>query len=292
MHRFVDLTLDGVTLGFVYAALALSLVLIWRATRVINFAQGAMAMFTTYVAVTVIDRGESYWVALLVALVTGFLLGGVTERVLVRRVETGPPLNAVILTLGIFIFLEALAPMIWGGKSRSFTTHFSNIGIKVGSTRIALSPFDIFTLVAVVAIMVGLIVLFQGTNLGLRMRAAAFAPEVSRLLGVSVGRLLTFGWALAALVGALSGVLIAPVVLLSPNFMDAVLVFGFTAAILGGLDSAVGAVVGGIGLGLALSYIGGYLSPDLESVGAFVILIVVLMLRPEGLFSTVSQRRV
>ena len=147
-----------------------------------------------------------------------------------------------------------------------------------------MSPFDIFTLVAVVAIMVALIALFQGTNLGLRMRSAAFAPEVSRLLGISVGRLLTLGWALAATVGALSGVLIAPVVLLSPNFMDAVLVFGFTAAIVGGLESPVGAVVGGIGLGLALSYIGGYMSPDLETVGAFVILIAVLMVRPEGLF--------
>jgi branched-chain amino acid transport system permease protein len=290
--RFVDLTLDGLTIGFVYAALALSLVLIWRSTRVVNFAQGAMAMFTTYIAVSVVDRGESYWVALAVALAAGFLIGGVTERVLVRRVETGPPLNAVILTLGVFIFLEALAPMIWGGRTRSFPAHFSIVGLKTGSTRIALSPFDIFTLTAVVLIMVGLIALFQGTNLGLRMRAAAFAPEVSRLLGIGVGRLLTLGWALAALVGALSGVLIAPVVLLSPSFMDAVLVFGFTASILGGLDSPVGAVVGGVGLGLALSYIGGYLSPDLETVGALVILIGVLMVRPEGLFASAQQRKV
>jgi branched-chain amino acid transport system permease protein len=292
VHRFVDLTLTGLTSGFVYAALALSLVLIWRATRVINFAQGAMAMFTTYVAVSVIDRGASYWVALLVAVVVGFVLGGVTERVIVRRVETGPPLNAVILTLGLFIFLEALAPMIWGGKTRSFPAHFSIVGIKLGSSHVDLSPFDLFTLAAVMVVMVGLVVLFQATDLGLRMRAAAFAPEVSRLLGISVGRLLTLGWALAAMVGALSGVLIAPVVLLSPNFMDAVLVFGFTAAILGGLDSPLGAVVGGIGIGLALSYIGGYMSPDLETMGALVILIAVLMVRPEGLFTSTKQRRV
>jgi branched-chain amino acid transport system permease protein len=292
VHRFIDLTLDGVTSGVVYAALALALVLIWRSTRVINFAQGAMGMFTTFIAVSVIDRGDSYWVALLVALVAGFVLGGVVERVLVRRVEGGPPLNAVILTLGLFILLEALAPMIWGGQTRSFPAHFSIVGVKVGSSHIALSPFDVFTLIAVVVVMVALIVLFQGTNLGLQMRAAAFSPEVSRLLGVRVGRLLTFGWALAALVGALAGVLIAPVVLLSPNFMDAVLVFGFTAAILGGLDSPIGAVVGGIGLGLALSYVGGYMSPDLETVGAFVILIAVLMARPEGLFAATRQRRV
>jgi branched-chain amino acid transport system permease protein len=292
MHRFIDLTLNGVTIGSVYSALALSLVLIWRSTRVLNFAQGAMSMFTTYVAVSVIDRGGSYWLALLVALVVGLLLGGTVERVLVRRVESGPPLNAVILTLGVFIFLEALAPMIWGGGTRSYPTHFSNIGIRVGSRHIALSPFDIFTLVAVVVLMVALIVLFQATNLGLRMRAAAFAPEVSRLLGVSVGRMLTLGWALAALVGALSGVLVAPVVLLSPNFMDSVLIFGFTAAILGGLDSPIGAVIGGLGMGLALSYVGGYLSPQLETVGALAVLVAVLMVRPEGIFAAPKQRRV
>jgi branched-chain amino acid transport system permease protein len=292
MHRFIDLTLNGLTIGSVYSALALALVLIWRSTRVLNFAQGAMAMFTTYVAVSVIDRGGSYWLAVLVALLVGLALGGVVERVLVRRVETGPPLNAVILTLGLFIFIEALAPMIWGGKTRSFPTHFSNIGIKAGSSRVALSPFDIFTLVAVVALMGALLVLFQGTNLGLRMRAAAFAPEVSRLLGVSVGRMLTLGWALAALVGSLAGVLIAPVVLLSPNFMDSVLIFGFTASILGGLDSPIGAVVGGVGMGLTLSFIGGYLSPQLETIGALAVLIVVLMLRPEGIFAAPKQRRV
>jgi len=292
VHQFIVLTLNGLTSGAVYAALALALVLIWRSTRVLNFAQGAMAMFTTYVALSVIDRGGSYWLAVLVALATGFVLGGVLERVLMRRVESGPPLNAVIVTLGLFIFLEALAPMIWGGTTRSFPAHFSIVGFTVGSKHIALSPFDLYTLVAVLVVMATLVALFRFTDVGLRMRAAAFAPEVSRLLGVRVGRMLTLGWALAALVGSLSGVLIAPVVLLSPNFMDAVLVFGFTAAILGGLDSPVGAVVGGIGLGLALSYIGGYLSPDLETLGAFVILIGVLMMRPEGIFAGSAQRRV
>jgi len=292
VHRFLDLTLTGVTSGFVYAALALSLVLIWRATRVLNFAQGAMAMFTTYIAVSIVDRGDSYWVALTVALAAGFVIGGLAERVLVRRVEQGPPLNAVILTLGLFVFLEALAPMIWGGQTRSFPTHFSNIGFELGTSRIDLSPFDLFTLGAIVVVMIGLVVLFRYTDVGLRMRAAAFAPDVSRLLGVNAGRMLTLGWALAAMVGALSGVLIAPVVLLSANFMDAVLVFGFTAAILGGLDSPVGAVVGGIGVGLSLTYVGGYVSPDLETVGALVLLIAVLMVRPEGLFASTRRRQV
>ena len=294
MHQFVNLTLGGVTTGFIFAALALALVLIWRSTRVLNFAQGAMAMFSTYVAASVIDRHGSYWLALAVALAAGLVLGAVAERLLVRHVESGPPLNAVILTLGLFIFLEAAAPMIWGGKTRSYPAHFSIVGYKVGSTSVALSPFDVFTLAAVVGVMIVLLVLFQRTDLGLRMRAAAFSPEVSRLLGVRVGRMLTLGWALAALVGSLAGVLVPPATLssLTPNYMDAVLVFGFTAAILGGLDSPIGALVGGLGMGLALSYVGGYLSTDLETVGALVILIVVLMARPEGIFAGTRQRRV
>ena len=136
------------------------------------------------------------------------------------------------------------------------------------------------------------VMLFQKTNLGLRMRASAFNPEVSRLLGIRVGRMLTLGWALASLVGALAGVLIAPSFLLYPTFMDDVLVFGFTAAVLGGLDSAVGAVVGGLLMGFALGYVGGYFGSDLETVGALVILIAVLMVRPRGLFSLQRVRQV
>jgi branched-chain amino acid transport system permease protein len=294
VHQFVNLTLGGLTTGFIFAALALALVLIWRSTRVLNFAQGAMAMLTTYIAVSVIDRHWSYWLAFVVALASGLVMGAVVERLLIRRVESGPPLNAIILTLGLFIFLEAIVPMIWGGKTRSYPPHFSIVGFKIGKTGYALSPFDLFTLGSVVTVMIVLMVLFQRTDIGLRMRAAAFSPEVARLLGVRVGRMLTIGWALAALVGSLAGLLVPPATLssLTPNYMDAVLVFGFTAAILGGLDSPVGALVGGIGMGLALSYVGGYLSSDLETVGALFILIAVLMVRPEGIFASTHQRRV
>ncbi|HVM67790.1 MAG TPA: branched-chain amino acid ABC transporter permease [Acidimicrobiales bacterium] len=294
MHQFVNLTLGGITTGFIFASIALALVLIWRSTRVVNFAQGAMAMFTTYIAVSVIDRHWSYWAALAVALVAGLVLGAVVERVLVRPVESGPPLNAVILTLGLFILLEAIVPMIWGSKTRSYPPHFSIVGYKVGKTSYALSPFDLFTIAAVIVVIVALFVLFQKTTLGLRMRASAFSPEVSRLLGVRVGRMLTLGWALAALVGSLAGILVPPATLssLTPNYMDPFLIFGFTAAILGGLDSPIGALVGGIAVGLGLTYVGGYISSDLETVGALVILIAVLMVRPEGIFATTRQRRV
>jgi branched-chain amino acid transport system permease protein len=141
-------------------------------------------------------------------------------------------------------------------------------------------------------VMVALLVLFRFTGLGLSMRAAAFAPEVARLLGVRVGRLLTFGWALATMAGALAGLLVAPGLLLYPNNMDAILVYGFTAAVLGGLDSPIGALVGGLAMGLALSFIGGYLGPDLETAGALAILIAILMVRPQGLFVHAAERRV
>ncbi|HEY7282924.1 MAG TPA: branched-chain amino acid ABC transporter permease [Actinomycetota bacterium] len=292
MHRFVVLSLNGVVLGAIYSAIALALVLIWRSTRVVNFAQGAMAMFTTYIALALIDHGWSYWLAFGGALVAGFVIGAVVERVLVRPVESSPSLNVVILALGVLLFLEALAPMIWGGQIRTFPTPLSIRGIKAGTGRLALSPFDVFTIGAIVAVMILLVLLFRFTDLGLRMRAAAFRPEIARLLGVRVGRMLTLGWALAALVGSLAGILIAPSSLLYPNYMDPILVFGFTAAVLGGLESPLGAVVGGMLIGLALSYVGGYMGSDLETVGALVILVVVLMIRPQGLFSRSRVRRI
>ncbi len=292
MRQFLVLTLNGLSAGMVYAALALALVLIWRATRIVNFAQGAMAMFTTYIALSLIQATGSYWIGFASALVAGLVLGAVVERVLVRRVAAGPPLNAVILTLGLLLFLQAIVPMVWGGQIRSFPPAVSYVGLEVGGNRIPYSPFDLFTLGSVLVTMLLLYGLFKFTNIGLQMRAAAFAPEVARLLGVRVGRMLTLGWALASVAGALAGVLVAPVVLLSPNSMDPVLVFGFTAAILGGLDSPVGALAGGVGLGLALSYVGGYAGVDLETVGALLILILVLMVRPEGIFASIRHRRV
>jgi len=287
-------TLNGLTSGAIYASIALALVLIWRATRTVNFAAGAMGMLSAYIAFSVIDHGGGYWLALAAALGSGLVAGAVVERVLVRPVEAKPPLNAVIVTFGLLILIEAAAGMIWGETSRGFPAHFSVRGLYIGGEAVALSPFDIFVIAAVVTMMALLVVLFRATNLGLRMRAAAFRPEIARLLGVRVGRMLNLGWALASMVGALAGVLIAPKVFLSPNMMDAPFVFGFTAAVIGGLDSPIGAVVGGVALGLVTSYVGGWsaLGPSLEVMGAFVLLIAVLMVRPQGLFSGIKPRRV
>jgi branched-chain amino acid transport system permease protein len=292
VSRFVDLTLAGTANGMVYAALALALVLIWRGTRIVNFAQGGMAMITTFVAYSIVQHGGSYWLALGGAVVAGVLLGAVAERLLIRPVENKPPLNAVIVTLGLLVFLQAVAGMIFGGTPRSFAPAFGIRGFQVGDRRLLFSPADLFTVLAVVAVTVALAVLFRRTALGLRMRAAAFAPEVARLLGVRVSRTLTVGWALAAAVGAVAGVLVAPATFVGPNQFDAVLVFGFTAAVLGGLDSPVGAVVGGLLLGLALSYVSGYAGSDVVTLGALVVLTAVLMVRPAGLFGSTGGRRV
>ncbi len=292
MTKFIDLTLSGISGGAIYAAVALALVLIWRATRIVNFAQGAMLMVTTFIASAVISSGGSYVEGFVVALGSGLVLGAIVERVLIRRVENAPPLNAVILTLGLYTVLVAVAGMIWGNTPRSFPAAFSLRGYRVGGTNLLFTPNDTFIVLIVVVVAGGLALLFRATNLGLQMRASAFAPEVARLLGVRVGRMLTLGWALAALVGSLAGVLVAPSVFLGPNSFDPILISGFVAAVLGGLDSPPGAVVGGLILGLALSYVSGYEGSALVPLAALVILIVVLMVRPGGLFSTTRERRV
>jgi branched-chain amino acid transport system permease protein len=291
MGRFVDLTLAGLTAGAVYAAVALALVLIWRATRIVNFAQGGMLMITTFIGYTVIQHGGSYWLALLVAVLSGLVLGAVVELALIRPVERRQPLDAVVVTFGLLVLLQGLAGMIFGGTPRSYPPAFSIRGFQVGGRRLLFAPNDLWVVLVVFAVMVVLAVVFRRTALGLRMRAAAFAPEVARLLGVRVGRMLTLGWALAAAVGALAGVLIAPSTFVSPTAFDATLVYGFTAAVIGGLDSPPGAVIGGLSLGIALGYVSGYIGSDVVALGALVVLVGVLMVRPNGLFGHAAGRR-
>jgi branched-chain amino acid transport system permease protein len=290
MSLFLNITLDGLTQGLIFAALALSLVLIFRATRIINFAQGAMAMMTTFIASSFLNRGLGYWWAFLAALAIGFLLGALVERALIRPLEGKPELNPVIVTIGLVIVLEGLAGAVYGNSSRGFPAAFSQSGLVVGHTEVAFSHFDLFIAAAVLLLMGAILVLFRATTLGLRMRASAFAREVSRLLGVRVGRLLTFGWALAGVAGALAGLLTAPTSSFGPYFMDLELIYAFTAAVIGGLESPVGALVGGLITGLCISYVGGYLGSGLEPLGALVLLMVTLMARPQGIFSRPPAR--
>jgi branched-chain amino acid transport system permease protein len=292
MTKFIDLTLNGVSSGAIYAAVALALVLIWRATRIVNFAQGAMLMITTYIASAAINSTGSYIVGFVVALGSGLVLGSVVERVLIRPVEDGPELNSVIVALGLYTFLIALAGMVWGDTPRAFPPAFSIRGYDIGGTHVLFAPNDTFIVVVVVTLSLALGALFRYTSLGLKLRASAFNPEVAQLLGVRVGRMFTFGWGLAALTGAIAGVLVAPSVFLAPNNFDPIMIGGFVAAVLGGLDSPPGAVVGAMLLGLVLSYVGGYEGDALVPMAALVVLVIVLMVRPTGLFPAAKERRV
>jgi branched-chain amino acid transport system permease protein len=292
MQEFLEFTLGGIGIGMIYAAIALSLVLIWRGTRVLNYSQGGMAMFTTYVAWVVISHTGNYWAGFVVALASGLVLGAVLERAVVRPTVGKSPLNSVIVTIGLLIFLEGLAGIIYGGQYRSFPAAYSVKGLKIGSVALGISPSDVFTAVAVLVAAVALGLVFRYTSVGLRLRATAFSPSVARLLGIRIGRVLTLGWALAGLFGALAGVLVTPSTFLYPNSMDSIFVLGFTAAVIGGLDSPVGAVTGGVLLGVVLSYAGGYLGSDLVLVYGLVVLALVLMIRPNGLFSAPATRRV
>jgi branched-chain amino acid transport system permease protein len=292
--EFLQFTLSGIVFGMIYSAVALSLVLIWRGTRVLNYAQGGMAMFTTYVAIEVIYRTHSYWAGFVVALAAGLVLGAVCQLTVIRPTMNKPPLNAVIVTIGLLILLEGLAGILFGGQ-RSFPAAFSVTGLRIGTTPLGVSSFDVFVVAAVLVTTLALAVVFKYTTAGLRMRAAAFNATIARLSGIRVARVLTVGWALAGLIGALAGVLVSPSTFLNPNSMDTIFVFGFTAAVIGGLDSPAGAVVGGLLLGIVLSYVGGYLGAkgsNLTSLVALGILVVVLMVRPDGLFSATRVRQV
>jgi branched-chain amino acid transport system permease protein len=291
MDRFLFLTFDGLSKGAVYAAFALALVLIWRAARVVNFAQGAMAVATAYVAYSVTMSTGSYWLGFVAALLGGLLLGALVERAVMRFVSHSAPLNEVIVALGLVLLIQAVLGMVYGNEFLPADPPFDRTAIEVGGVAL-LSRYDLYVFAAVLVLLALLGLLFARTAIGLRMRAAAFAPEVSRLLGVNVAGMLTLGWSLAAAVGALAGLLIIPTELgLHPHAMDLVFVSAFTAAVVGGLDSPPGAVVGGIGVGLILSYVSGYIGSDVTPIAVLVLLLGVLLVRPGGLFSAAAARQ-
>jgi branched-chain amino acid transport system permease protein len=292
MDRFLFLTVDGLARGAVFAAFALALVLIWRGTRIVNFAQGAMAAATTYLGYSVTAASDSYWLGLVAAVFGGLVLGAIVERGLMRFVDVRSPLNAVIVALGLVLVIHSLLGIIYGSRYRAMQVPFSRESIEIGGTAL-LSPYDLFVFGTVLVVMVGLALVFTRTDIGLRMRAAAFAPDMSRLLGVNVGRMLTLSWALAAAVGALAAMLVVPTEFgAHPHSTDLVFVYAFTAAVVGGLDSPAGAVVGGLVVGLVLSYVSGYADGDLSAVAILVLLIGVLLLRPNGLFASTTARQV
>jgi len=292
MTTFIDYLLGGVGSGAIIALMALALVLTWRATRVVNFAQVGQAMFTTFIALSIQTATGNWFVALIGAMVAGALLGVVVQFLVLRPVNRMDTSGAIIATFGVLIALQAAAGMIWGGDSQAFPQPFANLAITLFGQEWPLSIYDLVVITLAAVMVIGLTLLFTRTSLGLAMRATAFNPEVARLSGVRVSRTLTIGWALAGVVGAVAGVLVAPSSTISPNSFDILLVFAFTAAVIGGLDSLVGAVSMGIGTGLVISLVSGYSDSSNAPVVALVLLAATLLLKPEGLFGHTKARSV
>ncbi len=290
--RFVDYLLGGVGSGMIIALMALALVLTWRATRVVNFAQVGQAMFTTFIALSLQTATGSWIIALVGAMIAGALLGAVVQFLVLRPVARADTSGAIIATFGVLIALQAAAGMIWGGDSQAYPQPFGNTAITLFGRDWPVSAYDLIVVGFAVVLVVGLTLLFTRTDLGLAMRATAFNPEVARLSGVRVGRTLTVGWALAGTVGAVAGVLVAPTSAISPNSFDILLVFAFTAAVIGGLDSLVGAVALGIGTGLVLSVVSGFSDSGNAPVVALILLALNLLLKPEGIFGHHKARSV
>jgi branched-chain amino acid transport system permease protein len=291
---FFQQVVSGLASGGIYGSLALALVLIHRATGVINFAQGEMATFSTYISWSLtVNHGWPYWPAFVVTLLVSFAGGVGIHQAIIRPVERGSVLRVVIVTIGLLLALNGLMTWIWSGEIRSVESPFPTDTETIAG--VAVSMQDIGTIVVSLGAIVLLWVLFQFTKLGLAMRAAATNPAEARLVGVRVTWMLAIGWGLAAVLGAVSGLLAAPSLFLDPNMMQAVLIYAFAAAVLGGIDSPVGAVVGGLILGVGLNLLGTYVDfvgSDLRLPAALLVILVVLLVRPQGLFGKPEVKRV
>jgi len=291
--EFLQQVVSGLAVGAIYASLALALVLIYRATDVLNFAQGEMATFTTYVAWTLMNHGLSYWPAFALTLAIAFAGGVGVERVLIRPVERRPEVVIVIVTIGLLIALNGLTGWIWGADVKAFDSPFPNDTFEVGG--VTISTQDVGTFGVCLATVLLLWAFFRFTTLGLAMRAVANNQNASRLVGVRVGWMLALGWGLAAVLGAVAGMMAAPTVFLDPSMMLVILIYAFAAAVLGGIDSPVGAVVGGLALGVIINLLGAYVDfvgSELRLPTALAVLLLVLLIRPSGLFGHVVVRRV
>ena len=284
--------MSGLATGSIYASLALALVIVYRSSGVINFAQGELATLSAYVALT-LDRHLPFWSAIVLAITASFAGGVVIERIVIRPVERAPTLTIVMVTLGGLILLNGIVTWIWGGQTRAFPSVFSTRPVHVGSVAFSIQDLGFIGLsICVVALLYVFLLL---TRMGLALRAAALNPDASRLLGVRVCWMLAVGWGIAAALGALSGIMTAPATQLGPNMMRGVLLYAFAAAILEGLDSPAGAVVGGLALGVVLNLLGRYVSffgGEMRLTGGLAVILCVLLIRPTGLLGRVAVRRV
>ena len=293
MQEFLQQVVSGIAAGGIYASLALALVLIYNAMGLVNFAQGEMAMFATFIAFTLIARGVSYWIAFPLTLVIAFAGGIAIQRIVIRPVERAPILTLVIVTLGLATLFNGLAGFMFGYVPRSFPSPFPVETVDILGALASYRDLGVIAVSAVVLLAIYL--LLQHTTVGLTMRAAAHHPEASRLLGVRVSWMLALGWGLASAVGAVSGIMAAPILLLEPNMMQTIIIYAFAAAVLGGIESPLGAVVGGVIVGVTVNLAGAYIpfvGGDLQLAVALAIIVTVLVLKPNGLFGRPNVRRV
>jgi branched-chain amino acid transport system permease protein len=298
---FFSQVVAGMATGSIYGLIALGIVLVYRSTDVINFAQGEMALFVTFVGWSMIQADVNYWVVFFLVLALAGAIGALVERTVIRPVEGGPVLNPVIVTLGLFVIFNSLTAFIWaqgqlpkGFPSTPLGSHLKPVDL--GFARV--TEHQLVVLLIAVVVMLVLYLLFNHTKLGLAMRATAQNPLAARLMGINVGNMLMLGWALSAMVGAVGGILVAPILFLDLVTMLRVILFAFAAAVLGGLDSPPGAMVGGLTIGivqnLASTYSFGpvFFGPELSLPVALLVLVAILLVRPTGLFGRRAVRRV
>ncbi len=292
MEILIQQVVSGIATGGIYASLALALVMIYQATDVVNFAQGNMAMFSTYLAWTLLQAGLPYWVTFAITVAAAFVGGLVIERVVIRPVEGAPILAIVIVTLGLLVILTSVAGWIYSYIQKPFPSPFSDKPIKLGN--VVFGAHDLGAIGVTLLVLLLLFLFFRYTTLGLAMRAAAQNPVSSRLCGIRVGWMLALGWGLAAAFGAVAGMMVAPVVFLDPNMMGGIQIYAFAAATVGGFTSPLGAVVGGILVGVTENLVGTYVSfigTELKLTVALAMIIIVLLVKPSGLFGRAFVRR-
>jgi branched-chain amino acid transport system permease protein len=282
--------LAGLATGGIYASLALALVMIYQATHLVNFAQGEMAMFTTYLAWSLISAGVPYWGAFFITIALGFVLGALLERIVIRPVENAPVLAVVVVFIALLVILNSVAGWIYTYTIKAFPSPFPKeplFGIRY------MSAHELGAIGITLVVLAALYLFFRFTPLGLAMRAAAQNPQSSRLVGIRVGWMLALGWGLAAAVGAVAGMMVAPIVYLDPNMMGGILLYAFAAALLGGIDSPMGAVIGGFTVGVLENLLGAFvIGNELKLTVALVLIIGVLLVRPSGFFGRVHVSRV
>lgn len=293
MEIFVQQVVSGLATGSIYAALALALVMIYEATDVVNFAQGEMAMFATYVCWTLLNAGMPYWGAFFATVAIAFAGGVVIERVVIRPVENAPVLAIVIVSTGLLVIFNSLAGWIYSYTQKPFPSPFPSEPLKVGG--VVLGAHELGQIGVTLVVLACIYAFFRFTPLGLAMRAAAQNPVSSRLCGIRVGWMLALGWGLAAAFGAVAGMMVAPSLFLDPNMMGGVQIYAFAAATLGGFTSPVGAVIGGFVVGVVENLVGTYVSfigTELKFTVALALIIVVLLVKPSGLLGRTVVKRV